>query len=140
MPFALAIVPVRKISSARHIVDKLKINAMHARSLNMFCFAMNFFAAIDEIAGHNRDDAGNECTTSLYIISANPWFPTGVVRLIGRWRLMRFCPNVAGRELSLYSRVVSGELCSLRIFSNTRIFPSLFRISKREKPHVAAEP
>jgi hypothetical protein len=48
MPFALAIVPVRKISSARHIVDKLKINAMHARSLNMFCFAMNFFAAIDE--------------------------------------------------------------------------------------------
>jgi hypothetical protein len=73
----------RKISSACLIVDKLKINATHARSLNLLCFANEFFTTIDEGCDtafvlrsreHNRDDAGNEYTTSPCIPSTNPLF------------------------------------------------------------------
>ena len=68
-------VRARKISSARLIVAKLKINATHARSLNLLRDANEFFRKDQRglrdgvgvaIAEHNRDDAGNEYTTSLY--------------------------------------------------------------------------
>jgi hypothetical protein len=92
------------------------------------------------IAEHNRDDAGNEWTTSFHIKSATSSFRGTSHGFIARWRLMHSHPNVAGGELSPRCRMAPVEYCRLRFISNCRIFPCLFRSSKREKPHAAAEP
>jgi len=142
----------RKISWARLIVAKLKINATHARFLNMLCDADEFFRSNRReflcrlrvaTAEHNRgnaecDDAGNEDATSLHhICQSIVW--SCAARLRHYRRLTRFHPtqptvNWAFTVARYRSNFVGSS------FSNSRIFPSLYRSSIEGEPHVVAEP